>query len=89
MTLDILTALTDAPSPVGLSEPCKVQRWLNDIADDTPGKDELAATLSTTDPRAKHYRPLDALDRLTRRLGLVTSIKTLGDHRAGRCRCNA
>jgi hypothetical protein len=88
-TIDILAALTDEAANVNLARPCRIQRWLDGIADETPGKAELAATLTTTDPKSEHYRPLDVLDRLTHRLGLITSVKTLGDHRAGRCRCRS
>lgn len=86
--MDILTALSDEASPTGVTRPCKIQRWLDSIADDTPGKADLVATLTTTDPNAADYRTLDGLDRLLMRLGLTTSVKTIGEHRAGICRCN-
>jgi len=89
MTVDILTALTDEAPAGAAHRPCRIQRWLNDIPDDEPGKAELVATLTATDPQAEQYRPLDVLDRLLVRLGLTTSVKTIGDHRSGRCRCNA
>jgi hypothetical protein len=89
MTLDILAALTEEAAPSATTRPCKIQRWLDQIPDEQPGKADLVATLTTTDPRAEHYRPLDALDRLLIRLGLDTSVKTIGEHRTRKCRCVA
>lgn len=84
--LNILDALTGEAATAGALK-CKLQRWLDNIPDETPGKTELAATFATTNPADPNYRPLDALDRVARRLNFHTSIKTIGDHRAGRCRC--
>lgn len=84
--MDILSALAEA-APAKSTRKCKVQRWLDDIADDVPGKDDLAATIVTTDPKSDVYRTVDQVEKLVYRLGLVTSTKTLGDHRAKRCRC--
>lgn len=86
MDIDILAALEEAATTRS-SRKCKVQRWLDEIPDETPGKDALVATVITTDPKSEHYRPVDQVDKLIYRLGLVTSTKTLGDHRAKRCRC--
>ena len=83
---NILEALADT-APALSSRKCKIQRWLDDIAPDTAGRDDLVATMGTTDPQSPHYRTLDQLDRLTQRLGLTTSIKSIGDHRKHRCRC--
>lgn len=85
--MDILAALQENPRPSGVLR-CKLGRWLDEIPDDTPGKDALVATLTTTDPKAEDYRPTDRLDALLIQLGLNTSGKTIGDHRAGRCRCS-
>jgi len=80
--VDILTALGDEASG-RTTRPCKIQRWLDGIPDETPGKAELAATFSDPSPTvgalptARHPRPT----------GPETSVKTIGDHRAGRCRC--
>lgn len=87
MSIDILEALADSAPVRSIARKCKIQRWLDDIADDHPGRADLAATLETTDPQSEHYRTLDQLDRLTHRLGLTTSIKSIGDHRKRRCRC--
>jgi hypothetical protein len=86
LTLDILEALA-AEAPARSSRKCKIQRWLDNISDDHPGKTELAATIVTTDPKSADYRTLDQLDKVLLRLGLISSIKTIGDHRGERCRC--
>lgn len=86
MIPDILAALSEETAPVG-AKVCRIQRWLNDIPDETPGKADLEATLTVFDSAHPHYRTLDALDRLLVRLGLTTSIKSIGDHRRQRCRC--
>lgn len=89
MSVDILEALADTAPARTVARKCKIQRWLDEIAEDQPGRADLVATLETTDPQSEHYRTLDQLDRLTQRLGLTTSIKSIGDHRKHRCRCYA
>ena len=84
--MDILEALAKA-APSKSNRKCKVQRWLDEIPADEPGKEALAATIVTTDPASDDYRTVDQVDKLVYRLGFVTSVKTLGDHRAKRCRC--
>ena len=84
--MDILEALAEAV-PAKSNRKCKVQRWLDDIPEGTPGRDELVATIVTTDPASDVFRTIDQVDKLVYRLGLSTSVKTLGDHRAKRCRC--
>lgn len=84
--IDILEALA-AEAPAKSNRKCKVQRWIDEIPEGTPGKDDLISALVTTDPRAEHYRTVDQIDKVVYRLGLTTSTKTLGDHRAKRCRC--
>lgn len=86
--MDILSVLADE-GPAKSDRKCKIQRWLDAISDETPGKDELAATLTTTDPASPAYRTGDQVDKILYRLGLITSTKTVGDHRSGRCRCTA
>lgn len=86
MDIDILSALSES-APARSTRKCKIQRWIDDIPDETPGKDALVATIITTDPKSEDYRTVEQIDKLTYRLGLVTSTKTLGDHRAKRCRC--
>jgi hypothetical protein len=84
--LDILAALRDETNATATHR-CVVQRWLDSIPEDAPGKADLVATFSEADRKSEHYRQLDALDRLSQRLGFASSIKSIGDHRAGRCRC--
>ena len=88
MDLDILAALEASPSAVS-GRKCRIQRFLDAIDDDAPGKDQLTATLTTMDPHSPDYRPASSLLALLARLGEVTSISTVNDHRAGRCACNA
>lgn len=84
--MDILAALADE-APSRSTRKCKVARWLEEIPEETPGFDTLVATITTTDPQAEHYRTTDQTLALLSRLGLQTSNKTFGDHRAKRCRC--
>lgn len=84
--MNILEALADS-APAQSTRKCKVQRWLDDIADDTPGKADLVATIETTDPKADAYRTVEQVEKVLYHLGLSTSNKTVGDHRAKRCRC--
>ncbi len=84
--MNILEALADE-APARSTRKCKVQRWLDDIDSETPGRDDLIQTVVTTDPQADAYRTGDQTVRILHRLGLTTSIKTFGDHRAKRCRC--
>jgi hypothetical protein len=86
MSLDILAALEATPGTRG-SRSCKIQRWLDSIDPDQPGRDALVATFTVTDPASPDYRTQAQLDSLSAALGLSTSQKTIGDHRAKRCRC--
>lgn len=86
--MDILEALAATPNAASTRK-CKVQRWLDDIPEDQPGKAELVSTVITTDPKDEGYRTLEQVEKLVFRLGLATSIKSIGDHRAGRCRCGS
>ena len=84
--IDIIGAL-EGTQP-SRTKRCKIGRWLDGIPADTAGRADLVDTMECTDPRAVNYRRLDQLDALTSALGFPTSIKTIGDHRANRCRCN-
>ena len=84
--MDILAALTEI-GPTRTNRRCKIGRWLDSIPAETAGREQLVAALETTDPNSEFYRALDRLDALTSTLGFDTSIKTIGDHRGGRCRC--
>jgi hypothetical protein len=88
MSLDILAALEATPGTRG-KRTCRIQRWLDSIEDGTAGKEALAATFTVTDPASPDYRTLAQLDAVANNLGESTSIKTIGDHRAKRCRCYA
>lgn len=86
MSLDILAAL-EASQGGRPGETCLIQRWLDGIPTDAPGKQALEATLTELDQGSPNWRTLEELDAILRRLGLKSSIKTIGNHRARRCRC--
>ena len=86
MTLDILSALEATPGTRG-NRSCKIQRWLDTIDPATPGRDALVATFTVTDPASPDYRTQPQLDSLASSLGLMTSERTIGAHRAKACRC--
>ncbi len=85
--MDILAALESTERPK-TGRRCKVGRFLDSIPDEQVGKADLVATLSTRDPGSEHWRSIDQLDALLIHLGSTTSPKTIGDHRASRCRCD-
>lgn len=84
--MDIISALEDT-APAKSNRKCRLQRWLDDIPDETPGKDALVETIMTTDPKSDVYRTAPQVDSIVYKLGLSTSPKTVADHRAKRCRC--
>lgn len=86
MSLDILAAL-DATAAGPSTLACRVQRFLDNIPADTPGRDRLDAALTTVDSSSPDWRTLEQLDVILVRLGLNTSNKTIGNHRNRRCRC--
>lgn len=80
--MDILAALENA-NPQRGSRRCKVQVTLDDIPDDTPGKDALTAAVnadSSTFPAQKLTLTFSAL-------GVPISDGTICNHRAKRCAC--
>lgn len=78
--MDILSALHDA-NPERGAKRCKVQRILDDIPDDTPGKDDLAAAVLSTEFAAQRLAlTFTALD-------LSVGPDSIRDHRARRCYC--
>ncbi len=85
--MDILEALANEAQPRTSTGKCKVQRLLDAIDPATPGFDDLVATVETTDPQDPAYRTLQQTARVLSRLGLATTYLTIGNHRAGRCRC--
>jgi hypothetical protein len=86
--MDILAALEASPSAV-TGRRCRIQRFIDRIPDDAPGRDQLVGTLSTKDPADPNYRTATSLVALLARLGESTSVSTVNEHRAGRCVCNA
>jgi hypothetical protein len=86
--MDILAALEATPSAT-TGRRCKIQRFLDSIPEDTAGRAQLEATLTTIDSDSPDYRQASQLLALLARLGVVTSISTVNDHRAKRCVCNA
>lgn len=84
--LDIEAALTAAP-PSTVGDRCKIQRWLDSIPEDAPGKTALEAAFNTEDVRSPHYRSYDQLLAIAARLGCSTSDKTVAAHRKRMCRC--
>lgn len=88
--MDILAALEATPSAT-TGRRCKIQRFLDSIPEDAAGRVQLEATLTTMDPDNPDYRQASQLLALLGRLGVVTSISTINDHRANprRCVCNA
>lgn len=88
MSLDIVAALDAAPSTGRYGAACKIQRWLDTIPEDAPGKPALVAAFTTEDERSHHYRTYDQLLAVASRLGLPTSDKTIAAHRKRTCRCS-
>jgi hypothetical protein len=86
--MDILAALEASPS-AATGRRCKIQRFLDSIPEDTAGRAQLEATLSTMDRDDPDYRQASKLIALLGRLGVVTSVSCVNDHRAKRCVCNA
>ena len=81
MTIDILAALTSANPRLG-SQRCKLAAVLDDIDDDTPGKDALVAAVED----AKEY-PASRLTMTFSAIGKPVHKDSIADHRAKRCRC--
>lgn len=81
MTIDILAALTSA-NPKRGSRRCKLAVILDDIDDDTPGKDALVAAVddATGYPAARLTMTFSAI-------GHPIHKDSIADHRAKRCRC--
>lgn len=89
MSIDILSALEATPGTSVSGRRCAIQKFIDDIPEGTPGRESLVNTLTVTDKAHVDYRTADQLLILTARLGLMTSTKTINDHRGARCVCNA
>lgn len=83
--MDILEALRAAPTR-GVKV-CVIQRWLNSINDEQPGKPELTALLTAVDDDDPSYRTRPATLGVLARLGFDTSENAVGIHRAKNCKC--
>jgi hypothetical protein len=79
--MDILTALHEA-SPTRGKARCKLQRILDDIPDEAPGKAELLAAVED----AANY-PAQRFTLTFTALGTPVSRDGISDHRGKRCRC--
>ena len=66
---------------------CRLGRWLNDIPTDTPGRGQLLAIVEEANRYSPHWRTLEQIDAILRRLGFTTSNKTVANHRNKVCRC--
>jgi hypothetical protein len=79
--IDILTALHDA-NPQRGNRRCKVQSILDEIPDETAGKDALVAAIAD----AASY-PAQRLTLTFSALGSPVSDGTIANHRGKRCAC--
>jgi hypothetical protein len=85
--VDILEALANE-APPNTTGKCKIQRWLDSIEADRPGRAQLIATVETPyDTKDESTRTLQQTARVLNRLGLHTTYLSVGNHRAGRCSC--
>lgn len=84
--MDILEALADETPPSG-RRTCKIGRWLDTIPPDIDGYEKLVAAINVADVTNPDYRTLQQATRIASKLGLSTVYTTIGNHRAGRCRC--
>ena len=80
--MDILAALNDANPQRGKNR-CKIQRFLDSIDDETPGKGDLSAAVAA-DPQAF---PAKHLTMTFSALGTPISAELISDHRNQRCLC--
>lgn len=88
MDIDILAALETDKITRG-PRACPIQKWLNGIPDDTAGKAELEAILTTPRERSgeSSYRTQPEILVILSRLEFHTSESSVGDHRSARCAC--
>ena len=83
--LDILGALQ--ATATRSDDRCVIQRWLDDVPDEAPGKAELIEVILERGRPAPTYRSIPMVVTILRRLGFSTSENSVGNHRARRCRC--
>lgn len=87
--MDIEQAIQAVTLGVPTGDQCRLGRWLADIPEGTAGKETLNAICLETNQGSPHWRTLEEIDAILRRLGLTTSNKTVANHRMRRCRCFA
>lgn len=87
MTLDILAALEATPSRG--AKRCRLAKFLDDIPEDTPGRDELIRLVETPhDKKAvPETRSGQNIAVVLCNLGFDTTSNTVLDHRNRACRC--
>ena len=78
--MDILAAL--AATPQRANGRCKLQRLLDDIPEDAPGRDDLIAAVG--DPAGY---PSQRLAIVLAALGTSVGEGLIQDHRGDRCKC--
>lgn len=84
--MNIIEAI-ESGTKVESFDQCRLGRWLAQIPSDEPGLPVLARILVTTNQDDPHWRTLEQIDAILRKLGFVTSNKTVANHRTQRCRC--
>ena len=84
--MNIEEAIT-AGTQAATGDSCRLGRWLEAIPTDTPGIHVLARILVTNDRNDPHWRTLEQIDGILRRLGMTVSNKTVANHRNQVCRC--
>lgn len=85
--MDIEAALA-GPRETGVRS-CRLGRWLAEIPADAPGRAQLELMLSEPNQNSPHWRTLEEIDLVLRRLDFYTSNKTVANHRNKLCRCYA
>lgn len=85
--LDILAALEATPSRG--SRRCELKKFLDNIPEDTPGRDELIRLVETPhDPKAEQpTRSGQNMAMVLTALGYETTQNPVHDHRRHACRC--
>lgn len=88
--MDILSALEASPSR-GTSR-CRVATFLDNIPEDTPGRDELVRLVETRHDRTGTTQNADTRSAanmaiVLTQLGFETTQNPIHDHRKHACRC--
>lgn len=80
--MDILAALTNHQQPTTRTGRCKLQRHLDNIPNEHPGKDDLLTALN-----APNEWSATRLALVFKNLGLDVGVTTIRVHRAHTCTC--